>query len=136
MLSCCLILVIAHIHSLNSKSIYFVLAFPQADIDIYICMKLAEGMIPVGDGSNFCLYILKLNRILYSLKQASHNWYEKLNQYFLNKYFTPSNIDPCIFMKNGMLRLVYIDYFVIISDSESHIDVFIHSLKMEKRNIF
>ena len=136
MLSFILLLFIAHIHGLNSKSIYFVLASPQADIDIYICMELPEGMIPVGDESNFRLYILKLKKILYSMKQASHNWYEKLKQYLLNQYFTPSNIDPCIFMKDGMLLLLYVYHCIIIADSESHIDVLIHSLKMEKRNMF
>ena len=45
-------LAISHIHGLNSKSIDFVLAFPQADIDIYIWMELPEGMILVGDEKN------------------------------------------------------------------------------------
>ena len=84
MMSVRLLLAIAHIHGLNAKSIDFVLALPQADIDIYICMELTEGMIPVGDESNSRLYILKLNKSLYSLKQVSHNWYEKLKQYLLD----------------------------------------------------
>ena len=66
-----LLLYIAHIPCLNSKSIDFVLAFPQADIDIDIWMYLPEGMIPVDDESIFCLYNLKLNKILYGLKQES-----------------------------------------------------------------
>ena len=49
MLSVRLLLAIAHFHGLNSKSIDFVLALPQADIDIDIWMELPEGMIPVGD---------------------------------------------------------------------------------------
>ena len=88
-LSVRLILAIAHIHGLNSKSIDFVLAFPQADIDIDIWMELPEGMIPVGDESNRHLYTLKLNKSLYGLKQASHNWYEKLKKYFLDQDFAP-----------------------------------------------
>ena len=38
MLSVSFLLTISHIHVLNSKSIYFVLSFPQADIDIDIWM--------------------------------------------------------------------------------------------------
>ena len=68
MLSFSLILIIAHIHGLNSKSIDSVLAFPQTDIDIDIWIELPEGMIPVGDESNRRLYILKLNKSLYGLK--------------------------------------------------------------------
>ena len=65
------------------------LAFPQDDIDIDICMELPEGMIPVGDESNRRLYTLKLNKSLYGLKQSSHNWYEKLKKYFLDQDFAP-----------------------------------------------
>ena len=49
MLSFSLLLAISHIHGLNSKSIDFLLAFTQADIDIYIWMELTEGIIPVVD---------------------------------------------------------------------------------------
>ena len=72
-------------------------------------MELSEGMIPVGDESNRRLYILKLNKSLYGLNQASHNWYENIKQSLLDQDFTPSNIDPCIFIKYGMLLLVYVD---------------------------
>ena len=108
------------------------LAFPQADIDIDIWMELPEGMIPLGDGPNRRLYILKLNKNLYGRKQASHNWYEDLKQSLFSWYFTPSNIDPCIFMKDGMLLLVYGDDFIIIAESEVRIDVLIRSIKNGK----
>ena len=88
-LSVSLLLSIAHIHSLNLKSIDFVMAFPQADIDIDILMELPEVIIPVGDESNRRLYILKLNKSFYGLKQAYHNWYENIKQYLLDWDFTP-----------------------------------------------
>ena len=58
---------------------------------------------------------------MYGLKQASHNWYEKLNQSLIDQGFTPSNIDPYIFKKYGMLIL-------ILADSDARIDMLIHSL--------
>ena len=73
MLSIRLLLAIAHIHGLDSKSIDFVSAFPQADIDIDIWMEIPEGMEPLGDEVNRRKYVLKLNKSLYWLKQASHN---------------------------------------------------------------
>ena len=88
-LSVSLLLSIAHIHSQNLKSIYFVLVFPQADIDIDILMELPEVIIPVGDESNRRLYILKHNKSFYGLKQAYHNWYENIKQYLLDWDFTP-----------------------------------------------
>ena len=108
------------------------LAFPQADIDIDIWMELPEGMIPVRDESNCLFYILKLNKILYGLKQASHNWYEKLKQCLLDQYLTPSYIDSCIFMKDGMLLLLYVDDCIILAESKAHIDVLILYFKNGK----
>ena len=84
MMSIHLLLAISHIHGLNLRSIDFVLAFAQDDIDIDIWIELPEGMIPVVDESNCRLYILKPNKHLYGLKQASHNWYENLNQSLLD----------------------------------------------------
>ena len=49
MLSVQLLLAIAHIHGLDSKDIDFVLAFPQADLDIDVWMELPEAMVPFGD---------------------------------------------------------------------------------------
>ena len=130
MLSICLLLGIAHIHGLDSKSIDFVLTFPQADIDIDIWMELLDGMDPSsGDKTNRRKYVLKLNKSLYGLKQASHNWYEKLKQALSDRKFSPSKIDPCIFVKEGIIVLVYVDDCIIVGDSMARIDVLIHSLQ-------
>ena len=75
MLSVRLLLAICHIHGLDSKSIDFVLAFPQADRDIDIWVEFPEGMVPDNDEDNKGRYVLKLNKSLHSLKQASQNWY-------------------------------------------------------------
>ena len=96
-----MLLAIAHIHGLDTKSIDFVLAFPQADIYIDIWMEIPEGMEPAGNDGNRGAYVLKLNKSLYGLKQASYNWYEKLKASLMDRDFVPSKIDPCIFMKNA-----------------------------------
>ncbi len=49
MISVKLLLVIAKIHGLKSKSIDFVLAFPQADLDVDIWMDLPIEFEPVED---------------------------------------------------------------------------------------
>ncbi len=87
MLSVCLLFAVAHIHGLDSKSIDFVLAFPQADIDIDIWMEIPEGMELLGDEANCCKYVLMLNKSLYRVKQASHNWYEMLKTSLLEQSF-------------------------------------------------
>jgi hypothetical protein len=77
--SVCLLLIVAKFHGLQSKSIDFVLAFPQADLDVPVYMELPVGVNPidVSDENRRC-YVLKLNKSLYGLKQAGYNWFEKL----------------------------------------------------------
>ena len=60
-----LLLVVAKIHGLESKSIDFVLAFPQAGLDVPVYMELPAGVNPtnVSDGDR-CKYVLKLNKSL------------------------------------------------------------------------
>ena len=70
MLSVRLILAIAKIHNIDSKSIDFVLAFPQADFKEDIWTQLSVGFQIDGQTeakSDKC-YVLKLNKNLYGLK--------------------------------------------------------------------
>jgi hypothetical protein len=69
-----LILAIAKIHGLLTKSIDFVLAFPQADLEIPVYMELPIGF-EAPDGENCKTDVLKLNKSLHGLKQAGYNWF-------------------------------------------------------------
>jgi hypothetical protein len=79
MISVKLLLVIAKIHGLESKSIDFVLAFPWADLNKDIWMDLPISFEPIKDPNHKPQYVLKLGMNLYGLKQASFNWYKKLH---------------------------------------------------------
>jgi hypothetical protein len=69
--SVCLILAIAQIHGLSSKIIEFVLAFPQADLEVPVCMGLPIGF-DAPNGENCKFYVLRLNKCVYGLKQAGY----------------------------------------------------------------
>ena len=58
-----LLLIVAKIHGLKSKSIVFVLAFPQTDLDMPVYTELPAGVNPtnVSDG-DWHRYVLKLNK--------------------------------------------------------------------------
>ncbi len=62
MISIELLLVIAKIHGLELKSIKFVLAFPQADLDEDIWMDLPIGFEPIKDPDNKPHYVLELQK--------------------------------------------------------------------------
>ena len=85
-----LLLALCNIHGLESKSIDFILAFPQADLDVDVWMELPMGILVSGKDNESQAYILKLKKSLYGLKQASLNWFKKLKQRLMNQGFTPS----------------------------------------------
>ncbi len=65
-----LILLLTRIYKLDSKAIDFVLAFPQAKLDVDIWMYLPIGFQVETDNESKQSNLLKLNKSLYSLKQA------------------------------------------------------------------
>ena len=131
MITVCLILLIARIYNLDSKAIDFVLAFPQADLDVDIWMYLPSGFQVDGktEAESSRKYILKLHKSLYGLKQASFNWYEKLKDGLTVRGFTQSQIDPCLYLKKGMLIITYVDDCIIVGNSMLDINTFVESMK-------
>ena len=63
-----LILSIASIHEFPTRSIYFVLSFPQADLNVNVFMEITLVM---GVDANRGEWVLKLNKSIYGIKQAS-----------------------------------------------------------------
>ncbi len=74
-------------------------------------------------------YILKLNKNLYGLKQASLNWFEKLKQGLIDHGFHPSTINPCLYFKKRMIIITYVDDCIIVSNSMKDINNFVKSMK-------
>ena len=122
-----LLLAIAKIHNLPSKGIDFVLAFPQAELEVPVYMELPLGFSPQDDGRRG-KYVLKLNKSLYGLKQASFNWFAKLKGGLEDRGFVQSNVDACVFYGEGCIILTYVDDCIIIGDSIARIDELILSL--------
>ena len=139
MLTVRLLLLICKIHGLHSKSIDFVLAFPQADLEEDIWMELPIGFEyddsddedNTGRGRvdpNKSRYLLKLKKNLYGLKQASHNWYQHLKEGLMKRGLTPSAIDSCLYLKKGLAVLTYVDDCILVSTSQDTLDNFVKSL--------
>jgi hypothetical protein len=71
-----LILAIAKIRVLLSKIIDFVLALPQANLEVPVYMELPIGF-DAPNSENCKFYVLRLNKSLYGLNQAGYNWFAK-----------------------------------------------------------
>ncbi len=129
-----LLLALCNIHGLESKSINFVLAFPQADLDEDFWMELPTGMVVSGKADESQSYTLELRNRLYGLKQASLNWFEKLKQGLVDRGFTPSKINPCLYLKEKIILLTNINDCIIISPSKESIDRLINSMQSGPEN--
>ena len=114
------LLTLAHVHGLESRSIDFVLAFPQARLTTDVYMELPFGFKPPRTGN----YVLKLKKNLYGLKDAALNWFKYLSDGLESKelQFNKSEIDQCVFLRNDLIVLVYVDDVILISRESSAID--------------
>jgi len=95
------LLVLSEIVGLESQAIDFVLAFPQAELDVPVYMELPIGLEVTGRPGEGRTHVLRLRRSLYGLKQASANWYEKLKAGLELRGFSESVADPCVFIKGA-----------------------------------
>jgi hypothetical protein len=125
-----LLLIVAKIHGLESKSINFFLAFPQANLDVPVYMELSAGVNPtnVSDGDQ-CCYVPKLNKSLYGLKQAGYNWFEKLCKGLITRNFIQSQVDKCVFFQQDCIILTYVDDCIILGKNMAIVDAVISLLK-------
>ena len=104
----------------NMESTDFVLGFPQAPIktDIYMKpLKVPSGFsipyLPAFYDQFLKVYNLLIN--LYGLKDAGKTWFEFLKEVLLERHWKKSEIDSCLFTKNGILLVVYVDDAILIS---------------------
>jgi len=65
---------------------------------------------------------------LYGCKQAARNWFQFLKQGLLKEGFVQSKNDPCLYLRNDCILVVYTDDCLIFSPSGSIIDTIIKNL--------
>ena len=95
----------------------FILAFPQAELDVDVYMELPYGF----SNSSKNPVILKLKKNLYGLKQAAYNWHDMLKKGIEARGFKPSAIDPYVYLRKGCILLVYVDDCIIISKKNTRV---------------
>ena len=121
-----LLLVLSIVHKLRTKSIDFVLAFPQADITKDIYMELPYGF---NYGKDKRLYVLKLKKNLYGLCDASYNWFNKITEGLESEGFVRSEIDQCVFLRNDCIILLYVDDMIALSKNNDVLENLVVNLR-------
>ena len=113
------LLVLSKIHNLHTKCIDFTLAFPQADVKVPIYLMTPTGIsLDNNDGDT----VLKLRKNLYGLKDAGRTWWEFLSDGLHEMGFHQTETDQCVFIKDDVIILIYVDDCVIISKDEKKIE--------------
>jgi hypothetical protein len=130
-----LVLTLALQHGWSTRQVDYTNAFAQADIQEEVYIEPPRGFTG-KDGVN---KVLKLRKSLYGLKQAPKTFFDKLRSGLLERGFTASNIDPCLFMKQDMICVVYVDDTILCGPDETALEAEIKGLgvhNLEKRHAF
>jgi hypothetical protein len=79
--------------------------------------------------------MLKLKKSLFGLRQAPRTFFGELKQGLLERKWVQSQFDPCLFMKYGMICVVYVDDTIIGARQLSDINQEIMSLGIVDDNM-
>ena len=88
-----------------TRQVDYTNAFAQAALKEEVYLEFPKMFSPKS-GENVVLRLLKS---LYGLRQAPRTFFEKLRDGLLERGYTQSQNDPCLFMKRGILCVVYVD---------------------------
>jgi Reverse transcriptase (RNA-dependent DNA polymerase) len=107
-----------------TKQVDYTNAFAQANLkeEVYIEYPRYFGPSTQND------FVLHLKKSLYGLRQAPRTFFEMLRSGLLERGWIQSKIDPCLFLKPGMMCVVYVDDTIFGGKSREDIDREIHSL--------
>ena len=131
-----LAIIFALINNWHIESIDFVLAYPQAPVntDIYMNPPKVPTGFNISDLPNFTdrfTNVYKLLKNLYGLKDAGKTWNDHLHKGLTARGWTPSTVDPCLYTKQGIMLVVYVDDACLLSPHKGLIQSEIASLKLE-----
>ena len=102
-----LITILSIINRWCTKQVDFVLAYPQAPLHYDTYMKLPPGVETIhGDGNT---HVLKLLQNIYGGKNSGRIWNEYLVQGLINIGFKQSKVDECVFFRDNVIFLCYVD---------------------------
>jgi hypothetical protein len=107
-----------------TKQVDYTNAFAQADLEEEVYIEPPKGF-GRKDGIDM---VLRLIKSLYGLKQAPKSFYDKLRSGLIERGFTQSNVDPCLFMKHNMICLIYVDDTILTGPDLGEIEKLIKDL--------
>ena len=111
----------------------FVMAYPQAPIEMDVYMELPQGIQTAHGNSKD--HVLKLEKNIYGQKQAGRVWNSFLVDKLTSLGFTPSLIDDCVFFRNDIIFMVYVDDGIFLGNDDSKLTDAIRDIQNSGLNI-
>ena len=78
-----------------------VTAYLYGSLDSNIYMKVPDGISIPNPKANRNMYCVKLQKLLYGLKQSGRMWYNRLSEFLKLKGYTNNDDCPCVFIKKS-----------------------------------
>ena len=119
----------------STRQVDYTNAFAQADLKEEVYLEY-PCMFGPKSGTN---KVLRLLKNLYGLRQAPCTFFEKLREGLLEHGYTQSQIDPCLFMKQGIICVCYVDDTIFAGADSLVLEAEIQSLgvhEKEQRHTF
>ena len=107
-----LLLALASINELTSRSVECLLSLPQYDSGVVLFMAFTLG---IGLDENRGERVLKLNKSLYGLKQLSTNRFDPIKTGLERRGYHQYQVDPSVLYRKDSVILTCVDYSVIFS---------------------
>jgi hypothetical protein len=105
----------------------FIMAYPQAPIEMDIYMELPQGIQTATGNSKD--HVLQLLKNIYGQKQAGCVW----NEYLVNKLdsigFKPFLIDSSVFYREDVIFMVYVDNGIFLGNNDTQLQDAIKELQ-------
>ena len=108
--------------NLCTMQVDYVAAFVQSDIDTEVYVEMPRGFTQPGK-------VLKLKKSLYGLKQSPRNHYQNLKSKLEKLKFEACESDPCLFVSDKVIALVYVDDTLLYARDQADIDAVIKGLQ-------
>jgi hypothetical protein len=122
-----LVIVFGILFQSSLRQVDFVMAYPQAPIEMDIYMELPQ-VIQTATG-NSKDHVLQLLKNIYGQKQAGHVW----NKYLVDKLdsigFKPSFIDSSVFFCDDVIFMVYVEDGIFLGNNVTQLQDAIKELQ-------
>jgi hypothetical protein len=116
------LLILSIFIGLETKQVDYVAAFVQADIDTTVYVEMPHGFAQPGK-------VLNLKKSLYGLKQSPRNHFQNLSSKLVSLGFKAGDADPCLFVSDKCICLVYVDDTLLFAWKRLDIENVVTGLK-------